>query len=185
MNNHNYPKVHYPEVYILGGGYAQFFKDYPVSLVRNTHMYNLSSWYRIFVSQGLMFAWTILIIQENARAVWRTSGKESGDELVHTPTVTPTPGLVLIPTQVLVSQSHHIEILLLAVESAFQACSLRPMQLDQGESVAFRVRRSPPWLLWLSMNTITKLIRAEVAWNPNALRRVRVHRQVPTDLARK
>jgi M-phase inducer tyrosine phosphatase len=32
MNNHNYPKVHYPEVYILNGGYSQFFKDYPVRL---------------------------------------------------------------------------------------------------------------------------------------------------------
>lgn len=27
-----YPRVHYPEVYILQGGYADFYKNYPVSL---------------------------------------------------------------------------------------------------------------------------------------------------------
>lgn len=27
MNNHVYPKIHYPEVYILEGGYCQYFKD--------------------------------------------------------------------------------------------------------------------------------------------------------------
>jgi M-phase inducer tyrosine phosphatase len=26
MNNHVYPKIHYPEVYILEGGYCQYFK---------------------------------------------------------------------------------------------------------------------------------------------------------------
>lgn len=26
MNNHVYPKIHYPEVYILEGGYSQYFK---------------------------------------------------------------------------------------------------------------------------------------------------------------
>jgi len=26
MNNHIYPKIHYPEVYILEGGYCQYFK---------------------------------------------------------------------------------------------------------------------------------------------------------------
>lgn len=26
MNNHMYPKIHYPEVYILEGGYCQYFK---------------------------------------------------------------------------------------------------------------------------------------------------------------
>ena len=26
MNNHLYPKIHYPEVYILEGGYCQYFK---------------------------------------------------------------------------------------------------------------------------------------------------------------
>lgn len=26
MNNHSYPKIHYPEVYILEGGYCQYFK---------------------------------------------------------------------------------------------------------------------------------------------------------------
>lgn len=28
MNNHVYPRIHYPEVYILSGGYCQFFKDF-------------------------------------------------------------------------------------------------------------------------------------------------------------
>lgn len=27
MNNHSYPRVHFPEVYILEGGYCQYFKD--------------------------------------------------------------------------------------------------------------------------------------------------------------
>ena len=27
MNNHVYPKIHYPEVYILEGGYNQYFLD--------------------------------------------------------------------------------------------------------------------------------------------------------------
>jgi M-phase inducer tyrosine phosphatase len=27
MNNHVYPKIHYPEVYILEGGYCQYFKQ--------------------------------------------------------------------------------------------------------------------------------------------------------------
>lgn len=27
MNNHNYPRVHFPEVYILEGGYCQYFKE--------------------------------------------------------------------------------------------------------------------------------------------------------------
>lgn len=27
MNNHVYPKIHYPEVYILEGGYCQFYKE--------------------------------------------------------------------------------------------------------------------------------------------------------------
>ena len=27
MNNHNYPRVHFPEVYILEGGYRQYFQD--------------------------------------------------------------------------------------------------------------------------------------------------------------
>lgn len=27
MNNHNYPKIHYPEVYILEGGYCNYFKS--------------------------------------------------------------------------------------------------------------------------------------------------------------
>jgi len=27
MNNHAYPKIHYPEVYILEGGYCQYFKQ--------------------------------------------------------------------------------------------------------------------------------------------------------------
>lgn len=27
MNNHVYPKIHYPEVYILEGGYSGYFKD--------------------------------------------------------------------------------------------------------------------------------------------------------------
>jgi hypothetical protein len=31
MNSVTYPQIHYPEVYILQGGYCQFFKDYPVS----------------------------------------------------------------------------------------------------------------------------------------------------------
>jgi M-phase inducer tyrosine phosphatase len=26
MNNHNYPKIHYPEVYVLEGGYCHYFK---------------------------------------------------------------------------------------------------------------------------------------------------------------
>ena len=26
MNNHNYPKIHYPEMYILEGGYCQYYK---------------------------------------------------------------------------------------------------------------------------------------------------------------
>ncbi|KAF8638858.1 hypothetical protein AX17_001914 [Amanita inopinata Kibby_2008] len=29
MNNHFYPKIHYPEVYILEGGYCQYFKTSP------------------------------------------------------------------------------------------------------------------------------------------------------------
>lgn len=29
LNNHVYPKVHYPELYILEGGYHQYFKDCP------------------------------------------------------------------------------------------------------------------------------------------------------------
>lgn len=31
LNTASYPKVHYPEVYILQGGYAEFYKKYPVS----------------------------------------------------------------------------------------------------------------------------------------------------------
>jgi M-phase inducer tyrosine phosphatase len=27
VNNHNYPRVHFPEVYILEGGYCQYFKE--------------------------------------------------------------------------------------------------------------------------------------------------------------
>lgn len=27
MNNHVYPRIHYPEVYILEGGYCQYFKE--------------------------------------------------------------------------------------------------------------------------------------------------------------
>ena len=27
MNNHSYPRVHFPEVYILEGGYCQYFKE--------------------------------------------------------------------------------------------------------------------------------------------------------------
>lgn len=27
MNNHVYPKIHYPEVYILEGGYCEYYKD--------------------------------------------------------------------------------------------------------------------------------------------------------------
>lgn len=27
MNNHVYPKIHYPEVYILEGGYCQYFRE--------------------------------------------------------------------------------------------------------------------------------------------------------------
>lgn len=27
MNNHVYPKIHYPELYILNGGYSQFYKE--------------------------------------------------------------------------------------------------------------------------------------------------------------
>jgi M-phase inducer tyrosine phosphatase len=27
MNNHNYPKIHYPEVYILEGGYCEYYKQ--------------------------------------------------------------------------------------------------------------------------------------------------------------
>jgi M-phase inducer tyrosine phosphatase len=27
INNHNYPRVHFPEVYILEGGYRQYFKE--------------------------------------------------------------------------------------------------------------------------------------------------------------
>lgn len=27
MNNHAYPKIHYPEVYVLEGGYCQYYKD--------------------------------------------------------------------------------------------------------------------------------------------------------------
>ncbi|KAF9009423.1 hypothetical protein BDQ17DRAFT_1235420 [Cyathus striatus] len=30
MNNHVYPKIHYPEVYILEGGYCQYFKSNPI-----------------------------------------------------------------------------------------------------------------------------------------------------------
>jgi M-phase inducer tyrosine phosphatase len=29
MNNHCYPKIHYPEVYVLEGGYCQYFKEFP------------------------------------------------------------------------------------------------------------------------------------------------------------
>jgi len=27
MNNHNYPNIHYPEMYILEGGYCQYYKE--------------------------------------------------------------------------------------------------------------------------------------------------------------
>ena len=27
MNNHNYPRIHYPELYILEGGYSEYFKS--------------------------------------------------------------------------------------------------------------------------------------------------------------
>ncbi|TFY74380.1 hypothetical protein EWM64_g9629, partial [Hericium alpestre] len=27
LNNHNYPRVHYPEVYVLEGGYCQYYKE--------------------------------------------------------------------------------------------------------------------------------------------------------------
>lgn len=30
MNNHVYPKIHFPEVYILEGGYCQYFKTSPL-----------------------------------------------------------------------------------------------------------------------------------------------------------
>ena len=29
LNNHVYPRIHYPEVYILKGGYSQYFSDSP------------------------------------------------------------------------------------------------------------------------------------------------------------
>ncbi len=32
MNNQHYPKVFYPELYILEGGYFEFFSQCPVSL---------------------------------------------------------------------------------------------------------------------------------------------------------
>lgn len=33
INGHDYPNIHYPEVYILQGGYAEYYKKYPVGLV--------------------------------------------------------------------------------------------------------------------------------------------------------
>ena len=34
MNGHVYPNIHYPEVYILEGGYAEYYSRFPVSILR-------------------------------------------------------------------------------------------------------------------------------------------------------
>jgi hypothetical protein len=38
LNHHVYPKIHYPEVYILEGGYSQYYKE---SAVRFLPLYSL------------------------------------------------------------------------------------------------------------------------------------------------
>ena len=40
LNQLNYPRLHYPEIYILKGGYRDFFESYSVTCKKNA-FYNM------------------------------------------------------------------------------------------------------------------------------------------------
>lgn len=81
LNNHLYPKISYPELYILEGGYCGFFNSRPVSLLLPRQESTLTMG-RNVASRKRIFRWTIRSTLCAATLTCMISGNSAGRDLL-------------------------------------------------------------------------------------------------------